>query len=85
MLLLKYVVAHVGEKSVLELCASTLFVMNPHPQNFVMRSNTIRLHHSWYLVSLTIQNYTILQLFTKKVSFTKQKSFIMSIQPIQSL
>ena len=48
MFLLKYVVAHLGEMLVLELGASTLCVVNPYPQNFMMRLNTTRLH--WFMV-----------------------------------
>ena len=52
--LLKYVVAHLGEKLELKLGASTLCVVKPLPQDFVMRLNIIRLHRSWSLESLIV-------------------------------
>ena len=66
-------VAHLGEKLVLILGASTLCVMKPYPQSFMMQLNTIKLHNSWYLVSLTIQSYTILLLFYLKCHFYQIK------------
>ena len=45
--LLECLVAHLEENLVLELGASTLYVVNPPPNlfiYFVMRLNTIRLH-----------------------------------------
>ena len=51
----------------------TLCVVNPYPQHFVMRLNTIRLQCLWCLLSLTIRSYIILQLFIKKVSFYQVK------------
>ena len=72
--LFKYVVAHLGEKLVLEVGASTLCLVNPYPQNFVMQLNTIRLHCSWSLVSLTIWSYSITTIFSaKKASFYQAK------------
>ena len=53
--LLEVVVANLGEKLVLELGPSTLCVVNLTPKTLVMRLTTIRLYHSWYLVSVTIE------------------------------
>ena len=45
MFLLKYDVVHLGVTLVLELGVSTLCVVKPYTQNFVMRLNAIRLHY----------------------------------------
>lgn len=73
MFLLKYDVVHLGVTLVLELGVSTLCVVKPYTQNFVMRLNAIRLHYWWYLVSLTIWCYTLLHNLTKKIGFYQVK------------
>ena len=63
LVLLKYVVAHLGEKVGVGIGCFYLMCCEPlAPKNIVMRLNNVRLHHSRYVVSLVIQSYTKLEL-----------------------